>query len=134
MREVSFDRMQTIPVIDAGIRGPQGSNRIRLVFDTGCGLTQIDTGIIEYIGYSARDGEQAISISGAVGETQQGYSVRIAGLSFFGRRFRNVLVGAMDFEHLSKQKIDGLLGWDIIRQLRFELNGPKGQLTVYSKR
>lgn len=50
MRVIKFDRSQDIPIIDAKIRGPLGTRRIRLVFDTGCGLTQIDTCLIENIG------------------------------------------------------------------------------------
>ncbi len=134
MREIVFDYDATIPVIDGHIRGPHRTHRVRLVFDTGCGLTQLNNHLIESIGYSAVDGEQAIAVSGVGGEIQQGYSVRIAGLAFFGQRFRNVLVGALDFEHLSRQRIDGLLGWDLIRKLHLELDGPQGKLIVFNKR
>jgi hypothetical protein len=46
MQIISFDRTQDIPVVDAIISGPITYERVRLVFDSGCGLTQIDTGEI----------------------------------------------------------------------------------------
>ena len=134
MREIAFDRNAAIPVVQASIRGPRGAYKARLVFDTGCGLTQVDTNLLEFIGYSARDGEGVIRIAGVTGESQDGYSVKVAGFSFFGRRFRNVLIGALDFEHLSQQRIDGLLGWDLIKELRLEVDGPNGRLKVFSKK
>ena len=133
MRVIDFDPDAVIPIVNVKVRGPAASYRARLVFDTGCGLTQLNTDVVEFIGYSAAQGEQVIRISGATGEAQQGYSISVAGLSLFGRRFRNVLVGAMDFEHLGRQRIDGLLGWDVIKKLRIELDGPRGRLVVYSK-
>ena len=134
MQEIEIDRDADIPIIDVHIRGPRRTHRVRLVFDTGSVLTQLSNNLVESIGYTAADGEHVINLSGATGETQAGYSVRIAGLSFFGRRFRNVLVGSMDFEHLSRSRIDGLLGWDVIKELRLELDGPNGKLLVYSKK
>ena len=130
MRAISFDRDVTIPVIDGSIQGPRRLHKVRLVFDTGCGLTQINTDVIESIGYSAVNGEQPIAITGATGETQQGYSVKITSLSFFGLRFEHVLVGVIDFDHLSRQRIDGLLGFDVIKQLHIELDGPNGKLII----
>ena len=50
MQVISFDRTQDIPIVDAIILGPITHERVRLVFDSGCGLTQIDTGLIESIG------------------------------------------------------------------------------------
>lgn len=132
MREIIFDRDVEIPIIDAKIRGPRKSHKVRLVFDTGCGLTQINTDVIESIGYSAIQGENRIGISGASGEIQEGYSVKIASLTFFGLRVENALVGAMDFEHLQRQNIDGLLGFDLIKQLHIEMSGPQGVLTILS--
>ena len=43
MRIIRFDPKQELPVIEASIKGPKGRRRIRLVFDTGAGSTQIDT-------------------------------------------------------------------------------------------
>ncbi len=52
MREIVFDRADRIPIIGAHIRGPRRVHRVRLVFDTGCGLTQLNNHLIESIGYS----------------------------------------------------------------------------------
>lgn len=55
MRIVKFDPGSELPIVEARIRGKQGSRSLRLVFDTGAGSTQIHTARIEAIGYSAID-------------------------------------------------------------------------------
>ena len=132
MRLIRFDPTQDIPIIDARIKGPRRTRRTRLVFDTGSALTQINTSLIENIGYGAHDGEHVIRIQGATGEPQEGYSLRIDSVSFFGLRFENVLVGALDFNELSRDDIDGLLGFDLIKNLHVELDGPQGIIKVFS--
>ena len=130
MQIIHFDRSQDVPIVDAKIRGPLGARKVRLVFDTGCGLSQIDTSLIENIGYGAVDGDQRIQIHGATGESHQGYRLRIAELIFFGVKFKEVTVGALDFEFLGSHRIDGLLGFDLIKELHLEVNGPRGELKI----
>ncbi len=132
MREIKFDRSVDIPVIDAVIKGPLRSHRLKLVFDTGCAITQIDTGAIECVGYSAVQGEALITMSGATGDRQEGYTVKTAALSNLGLQFENALVGVMDFDHLQQDRIDGLLGFDLIKELHIEVDGPSGVLKILS--
>jgi hypothetical protein len=60
------------------------------------------------------------------------YLIRLEKLSVLGLRFRDLLVAVYDFENLGRYQIDGLLGFDVISQLRLELDGPAGLLTILS--
>jgi len=61
----------------------------------------------------------------------EGYALRIKGLQVFNLPFQNQLVAAYDFNNLATEGIDGLLGFDVIKQLHLEMNGPGGELTVF---
>ena len=129
MRVVKIDRSQDVPEIKALVVGPRSSQKINLVFDTGAASTQIDTGLIEDIGYSATNATSLMSVVGATGASQQGYIVEVHCIEFLGKKAENPQVGVYDFENFPG--VDGLLGWDIIRHLHIEMNGPNGILKVY---
>lgn len=131
MQVISFDRSQDIPIVDAIISGPVTYERVRLVFDSGCGLTQIDTGLIESIGYSAVNAKRTMTIRGPVGREVEGYVVDIRSFKLFGHSISNLEVGAYDFDNFAHFGIDGLLGFDLIKQMHFELNGPEGLLKIF---
>jgi len=131
VRTFRFDPQDDIPIVAAKICGPRKVKKIRLVFDTGCAVTQVHTGIIEDIGYSIADAESIASISGPVGDSQSGYVVPVAKVLVFGLNFAGLKVGAFDFYNFGKDDIDGLLGFDVIKQLQLEMNGPKGELRIF---
>ena len=130
MREVRLDSNWEIPTVEVVL----GSNRkitIRasLVFDTGAGLTQLDVGLVERLGYSAQDAIETRRVKGAVGEAVEGYVVQVSKLNVLGKLLNDVPVLTYDFENFPG--IDGLLGWDVIKQLHLDMNGPEGILKVY---
>ena len=131
MQIFNFDRTQDIPIVDAIIFGPITHERVRLVFDSGCGLTQIDTGLIESIGYSASNAKRTMSVRGPVGDEVQGYVVGLESFKLFGYSISNLEVGVYDFDNFAHFGIDGLLGFDLIKQMHFELNGPHGLLKIF---
>ena len=131
MQIINFDRTQDIPIVDAIILGPITHERVRLVFDSGCGLTQIDTGLIESIGYSASYAKRTMSVRGPVGDEVQGYVVGLESFKLFGYSISNLEVGVYDFDNFAHFGIDGLLGFDLIKQMHFELNGPHGLLKIF---
>lgn len=132
MREIRFDRTQDIPIVSLKIFGPRESTRVNIVFDTGSAITQIDTDLIETIGYSAIDAVQLMSVRGAVGEAQEGYVVKMKKLRIFGIDFHNVPVLTYDFDNFAEYGVDGLLGFDVIKDLHLELIGHEGKLIVKS--
>lgn len=93
--------------------------------------TQIDTCVIESIGYSASDSIGVTVVKGPSGDTQEGYLVKVRDFQLFGMSFSNMEIGAHDFDQFAKYEIDGLLGFDVIKQLRFELDGPEGLLKIF---
>ena len=133
MRLIRFDQGQILPVVNAIISGPRSYRKVRLVFDTGSGLTQIDTSFTEYIGYSAIDAEKIISVQGATGDSQEGYLLKIQNLSIFGLKYDNLKVGVYDFTNFQKYRINGLLGFDVIKQMHLELDGRSGTLKIFDK-
>lgn len=130
MRLIRFDRSQEIPIVDALLVGRSKNERVRLVFDSGCGTTQIHTGVIKSIGYTIKDSKRTTSVQGASGDSQEGFLLGIRELNLFGLPFNDVDVAAHDFSNFSRYGIDGLLGFDIIKRLRFELDGPEGLLKI----
>ena len=122
---------QSVPQVYARIRGQNGSQRIRLVFDTGAFMTQIATSVIEELGYSARDGIRCITAYGPSGPIDEGYSVEIAGLEVLNMQFKKMEIAVYDFNNLEAEGIAGLLGFDVIKQLHIEMNGPKGELIIF---
>lgn len=131
MQIINFDRTQDIPVVDAIISGPITYERVRLVFDSGCGLTQIDTGLIESIGYSSGNAKRTMSVRGPVGDEVEGYVVGLESFNLFGYSISNLEVGVYDFDNFAHFGIDGLLGFDLIKQMHFELNGAEGLLKIF---
>ena len=41
------------------------------------------------------------------------------------------LIAAYDFDNFSDSRIVGLLGYDLIKEFHFEVNGPNGELVVF---
>ena len=70
-----------------------------------------------------------MSVRGATGEAIEGYVVSIKRINVFGREFQDVPVLGYDFENFPE--IDGLLGFDVIKQLHLEMDGPAGLLRIY---
>jgi len=126
-----FNTNQSVPQVYARIRGKHGSQRIRLVFDTGAFMTQIATSVIEELGYSARDGIRRITAYGPSGPIDEGYSVEISGLEVLNMQFKKMEIAVYDFNNLEAEGIAGLLGFDVIKQLHLEMNGPKGELVIF---
>ena len=131
MQILKIDQSQEIPLVYAIAKGPTGHRRLKLVFDTGCGTTQIDTALLENLGYSASNGLEPVMVMGPAGDPHEGYTLRLLGLSVFDRPFIEPIVAAYDFDHFARYGIQGLLGWDIIKQLHLELDGPAGVLKVF---
>lgn len=63
---------------------------------------------------------------GASGERQDGFIIQSERLITLGKRIENATVGGFDFGDLSRAGIDGLLGFDVIKEFHIEMNGPAG--------
>lgn len=131
MQTFEIDRSQDIPLVTSRIYGPRGTRRVQLVFDTGAAKTQFHTPVLESIGYSAAQAIHMLTMSGPAGPIQEGYSLILQQIRVLGKTFNDIDVGAFDFDYLNDDGIDGLLGFDVIREFHLEMNGPRSELIVY---
>jgi len=131
MREFRFRRDDEFPIVRVRITGPRKRGTLRMVFDTGAGTTQVHTSMMEKYGFSAAMASQAISAHGPAGQIQEGYLVVAPKIEVFGKEFLDTPIGVYDFDHFEQIGLHGLLGWDVIRQLRLEMDGPEGILRVH---
>lgn len=46
-------------------------------------------------------------------------------------QFKKMEIAVYDFNNLEAEGIAGLLGFDVIKQLHLEMNGPKGELIIF---
>ena len=129
-RVYKFDLSSPLPIVTARVSGTNRNRPISLVLDTGAFMTQLTTSVIEELGYSARDWIEPITVSGPSGPLDEGYTVKISQMRIFGKQFSDLLVAVYDFSNLEKEGIDGLLGFDIVKPLHLEMNGPKGELVI----
>lgn len=132
MRRVyRFHNSEVLPTTSARLVGRMKSKRVRLIFDTGAATTQINTSVIDALGYSAIEGIERIAAYGPAGPIQEGYSLRVEKLRVFGKEFSLPVLSVYDFDNYSGSAVDGLLGFDLIRQMDLELKGNRGELIVY---
>jgi hypothetical protein len=120
-----------LPVITAVVAGPKYSKRIQLIFDSGAVSTQIHIGTLKSIGFDFHDRTPDTSIKGVTGPAERGFLVQTSRFFILGRRFQNQTLSAFDFNDWVKEGIDGLLGWDLIQQFHFEVDGPHSALIVF---
>jgi predicted aspartyl protease len=126
-----FDPEADLILTHADIKGPNKSEQVRLVLDTGASRTEIDSEILTALGYSESDKVRDLGIESVAGPTHETFSVKLDTFAALGATCRNYEVAFVDFSKWKKDQIDGLLGWDFIRMLHYEQNGPKGLLTIF---
>lgn len=68
---------------------------------------------------------------GVAGKAEEGFIVKTDALFTLGTKIENVSIAAFPMHYLDDNAIDGLLGWDIIRNFHLEMTGPEGILNIY---
>jgi len=131
VRSFTFNPIEATPVVSGILSGPVGSIRITLVFDTGAVLTQIHAPTLAMVGYGLNHEIKKAVMVGAGGERHEGTLLKCGKIVTLGQKIENFALGAFDFSELAESGIDGLLGWDIVKQLHLEMDGPKGLLKVF---
>ncbi len=131
MLEFRFDPQSQLILTVAHIEGPNDNDQVQLVFDTGAAVTQIDHDSVLALGYSEVNKLRDVDISGVTDAPYETYTVGLQSFSTLGLTLINFEVALVDFGKWKSDEIDGLLGWDFIRTLHYEQNGPKGLLTIY---
>jgi hypothetical protein len=80
-----FNRDKDLPIVVAKIRSNNRTRNARLIFDTGAACTQFNTAVIDFLGYSAAQGEKMVSAYGPAGPMQDGYTIRIKEIEVLGK-------------------------------------------------
>ena len=131
MREFHFDPREDTPIVRAIIAGPKRSVKTRLIFDSGAAKTQIRDMTARILGFCEADRSTTVKLVGVEGEVVSGPLYSASLFFTLGKRMEEVSIAAFPMKHLEKEGIDGLLGWDVIRQLHLEMDGPAGILKVF---
>jgi predicted aspartyl protease len=131
MRSFRFDPHGKAPIISALISGPHGTRKVRLIFDTGAEMTQIHTARVREVGHSPSTAVAKASVVGVGGVEAEGYVVNLEKLFVLGCKAENLHVEVFDMQYLSSKRLDGLLGWDVIKAFHLEMDGPNGLLKIF---
>ena len=131
MRNFHFDPRSRAPIVTALITGPRGTRKVRLIFDTGAELTQFHADTMHKVGYSSSDAVAKVNIIGAGGVEGHGFVVKLQKLFVLGSKAETFQVGVFEMNYLNSRRLDGLLGWDVIRALHLEMDGPLGVLKIF---
>lgn len=99
--------------------------RLNLVLDTGAVFTIIDTGITDYLGYSAKDGHQRSTLDGAAGRSE-GYLIKVPKFQCMGFDLQNFEVACHDMN--SRLGVSGILGMNFLKQFRLDIDFNTGQI------
>jgi predicted aspartyl protease len=98
---------------------------LKVIVDTGAFVTVIDPEFTDYLGYCAIDAFALSTLDGAAGKSE-GYSICIPKLKCLGFEINNIIIACHDID--SKLGIKGLLGMNILRNFRIDLNYQTGKL------
>ena len=128
LSEFKLNPVGKLPITKALLVGPKASVQIRVLVATGSTTTQVNQSILTYTGLdlSLKCGD--FEINRGPGQKDQGALFKLEKLYALGAKFEQPTVVGYDMSWLTEVGIDGLLGFDLIRQMHFELDGPKGIL------
>ena len=131
MRSFRFNPRARAPIVTGLIAGPRGIRKVRLIFDTGAEVTQFHIKAMMKAGYPETLAAGKIRVVGAGGVEAEGYHLLLDRLYVLGSKAEGFRVGVFEMEHLDSQRLDGFLGWDVIRAFHLEMDGPRGVLNVF---
>lgn len=104
---------------------------VPLIWDTGAAITLVDTKIIDYLGYSAReDGFQKSVLDGAGGRSE-GYLIRIPEFRCLDFTLHNFVIGCHDMD--TKLGVSGLLGMNFFQHFRIDMDHRSGEIHKMSR-
>jgi len=127
---IEFERdNQGIIIVWGRLEGPMGSREVQLALDTGAAMTLVLPGILDELGYSARDGDGITSISTANEASEQGYKLRVRHFHALGFGFHDFQIHAHE---LPDYGVEGLLGMDFLEKFNFEVRMSEQQILLES--
>jgi len=107
------------------------TSKIKLVFDPGAAFSIIDTGHMDYLGYSAaRDMVRKSTLDGAAGESK-GFIIEVPFIVCMKQKLSNFQIACHDMN--SRLGITGLLGMNFIKNFRMDIDYGSGEVFKISK-
>ena len=129
LARMPLDAGNNLLLVTAGIAGQP----VRLLVDTGAERTVLTETAVRQFGLG-RDDHHTRSVG--IGGISAGWDARVPGIVLGGTRFpiEHVAVGHFEIGHLFPERIDGLLGADILLAFDLDIDIPDHQLTLYRVR
>jgi predicted aspartyl protease len=125
VKATSFDPESDLIIVTARIWGPYGDKPLSLAVDTAATHTHIVPDILDDLGYSARDGDQATAVRSAIG-SEPGFMMRATRFAALGFTTKDFRVHVHDLpEGIG---IDGLLGLSFLKQFNYEIRSAEGRI------
>lgn len=75
MKVTRFSRKRDLIVVCAWLWSPHRDKKVWLAVDTASSDTVVTPGMVDLLGYSARDGEQVMTVRSTIGREQGGRCV-----------------------------------------------------------
>lgn len=97
-----------------------GRQQVRLVIDTGASITTLSQQAFDRVSASARFTELGPQLFNTAGGTSRGMVYRVDSLQIGEHRLTDVPIAVLDFN--TPGNIDGLLGMNVLRNFRFEVD------------
>jgi predicted aspartyl protease len=127
MKVTRFSRKRDLIVVDARLWSPRTDRWVALAVDTASSDTVVTPGIMDVLGYSARDGEHVTTVRSAIGK-EHGWTLRVKRFSALGFTVPNCRMHVFDLA--TGDDIDGLLGLSFLNELNYEVRSKEGRLRV----
>jgi predicted aspartyl protease len=127
MTVTTFRWYRGMIVVSARLQGPRGGGEVRLALDTGATKTLIIAEVMDDLGYSARDGDQATIIRTANAAPEPGYTLRVQRFSALGFEHENFEIHVHD---LPDYGIEGLVGMNFLESYNFTVRPRDKQIRL----
>ena len=131
MRSYRFNPTAPWPIVRCVLSGPRGALSARLVLDSGAHNTQINRGTMNALGFQEQHRTKDAYSVGVGGAREKGFEIMVPRFFVLGRKFEQTPICVFDMSFLARDRVDGLLGWDLIRLFHFDMDGPQGVLKVF---
>jgi predicted aspartyl protease len=128
-RATRFETDANLILVTATIAGPRGEAELRLAIDTGATETIIVPGVIEELGYSARDAEVMTHACSTLG-SDDGYLLRVVRFATLGFAMADFPIHV--FELADHEPFDGLVGLSFLRWFNYQVRSDEGRILVDS--
>lgn len=126
MRRLTKTKRLFLATVHLPFKHEDRLDAINLVVDTGSSLTIIDTSIVDYLGYSAReDAIDTSALDGAAGRSE-GYVITLPTFTCLGFKLENFTVACHDMN--TRLGVAGLLGMNFLEHFRVDMNYHTGEI------